>query len=109
MQRMGLVIGIKPSKIAEYKALHAEPWDGVLAQLRKSNIRNFSIFLREPENLLFAYWEYVGDDFQADMKKMQDDPETQRWWSFTDPCQEPLASRKHGEHWALMEQVFLME
>ena len=109
MQRMGLVIGIKPNKIEEYKALHAKPWPSVLEQLRRSNIRNFSIFLREPENLLFAYWEYIGTDFQADMEKMQKDPETQRWWSFTDPCQEPLTSRQQGEHWSMMEQVFLME
>jgi L-rhamnose mutarotase len=106
MQRMGMVIGIKPEKIPEYKALHAAAWPGILERIAASNIRNYSIFLREPENLLFGYWEYHGADFEADMAAIAADPETQRWWALTDPCQMPLASRKDGEQWSMMEQVF---
>ncbi|HCW65854.1 MAG TPA: L-rhamnose mutarotase, partial [Thalassospira lucentensis] len=57
-------------------------------------------------NLLFAYFEYVGTDFDADMAKMAADPETQRWWSFCEPLQRPLESRNEGEWWAEMEEVF---
>jgi L-rhamnose mutarotase len=106
MQRMGMVIGIKAEKIAEYKELHAVAWPAVLKRIRDSNIRNYTIFLREPENLLFGYLEYVGSDYAADMAAIAADPETQRWWTFTDPCQTALESRKAGEHWALMEPVF---
>lgn len=109
MQRMGMVIGIKPAMIAEYKRLHAAVWPDVLAQISASNIRNFSIFLREPENLLFGYMEYHGDDFTADMAQMAQDPRTQEWWTLTEPCQSPLASRKIGEQWAMMEHVFYTE
>ena len=31
------------------------------AALSAANIHNYSIYLREPENLLFGYWEYTGD------------------------------------------------
>jgi L-rhamnose mutarotase len=106
MQRMGMVIGIKPAKIAEYKTLHAAVWPQVLARIATSNIRNYSIFLREPENLLFGYWEYHGDDFQADMAAIAADPLTQRWWAVCGPCQQPLESRAEGEHWAMMGEVF---
>ena len=106
MKRMGMMIGIRPEKIAEYKRLHAEVWPGVLDQIADSNIRNFSIFLREPENLLFGYFEYHGADFDADMARMAADPETQRWWALTDPCQIPLASRDEGEQWSFMAEVF---
>jgi L-rhamnose mutarotase len=109
MQRMGMVIGIDPGKIEEYKNLHAAVWPAVLSALQASNIKNFSIFLREPENLLFGYWEYVGSDFGADMDKMAQDPETQRWWTFCYPCQVPLASRADGEQWAMMNSVFHMD
>ena len=109
MQRMGMVIGIRPEKIAEYKTLHAAVWPEVLAQIRRSNIRNYSIFLREPENLLFGYWEYHGTDLAADLARMADDPRTREWWTLTDPCQTPLASRAEGEQWAMMQHVFLME
>lgn len=106
MQRMGMVIGILPEHIAEYRALHAAVWPGVLDRLRRSQVRNYSIFLREPENLLFGYWEYHGSDFEADMAAIAADPETQRWWRLCGPCQAPLASRRPGEHWASMVSVF---
>jgi L-rhamnose mutarotase len=81
MQRMGKVIGIAPEHIAEYKKLHAEVWDKVVARLQSSNITNYSIFLREPENLMFSYWEYVGDNFSADSAAIAADPVTRDWWA----------------------------
>ena len=109
MERMGMVIGIAGDKIDEYKALHAAVWPRVLAMLAAANVRNYTIFLREPENLLFGYWEYHGDDFDADMRAVAADPETRRWWTFCEPCQLPLASRAEGEHWAMMPAVFHMD
>ncbi|WEY43025.1 L-rhamnose mutarotase [Paraburkholderia sp. SUR17] len=106
MRKMAMVVGIRPEQIAEYRRLHAQVWPAVLERIRQSNIRNYSIFLREPENLLFGYWEYHGDDFAADMAAMAADPETQRWWKLTDPCQMRLAGTPEGEQWAMMEQVF---
>jgi L-rhamnose mutarotase len=106
---MGMVIGIAPERIAHYKQLHAEVWPQVLATLKAANVRNYSIFLREPENLLFGYWEYHGGDFEADMARVAADPETRRWWTYCAPCQQPLESRATGEHWAMMEQVFFMD
>ncbi|MGD9480084.1 L-rhamnose mutarotase [Shinella sp. G-2] len=106
MQRIGMVIGIRPEKIAEYKRLHAAVWPDVLAMISACNIRNYSIFLKEPENLLFSFFEYHGDDYAADMAKMAADPKTQEWWSVCMPCQAPLETRKAGEWWAGMEEVF---
>ena len=106
MQRMGSVIGIRPEKIATYKELHAAAWPGVLDRLSKSNIRNFSIYLKQPENLLFSYFEYHGSDFAADSAAIAADPVTRDWWTHTDPCQQPLETRKEGEWWAAMEEVF---
>lgn len=106
MQRMGMVIGIAPDRIDDYKQLHARVWPAVLERLRQSHIGNYSIFLREPENLLFGYWEYHGSNYEADMAAIAAHPETRRWWAFCGPCQQPLASRRPGEHWAAMDQVF---
>lgn len=109
MQRMGMVIGVKPEMIAEYKRLHAAVWPEVLALISESNIRNYTIFLREPENLLFGYWEYHGSDFSADMAKIAANPKNQEWWSFTIPCQQPLESRRQDEWWAMMEETFHLD
>ena len=104
VRRFGQRIRVKPEAIDEYERLHAAPWPGVLDQIRRSNIRNYTIW-RDGEDL-FAAFDYVGEDFAADMAAMAADPETQRWWTFTDPCQRPLESRAPGEHWAMMEEVF---
>jgi L-rhamnose mutarotase len=68
------------------------------------NIRNYSIFRHDTR--LFAYFEYIGDDFAADMARMAADPQTHAWWKFTDPMQEPLPDRVPGEWWATMREVF---
>jgi L-rhamnose mutarotase len=106
MQRMGMVIGLKPEKVAEYKRLHAAVWPEILNMISACNITNYSIFLKEPENLLFGYWEYTGTDFAADAAKMAADPKTQEWWDVCMPCQVPLDTREEGEWWAMMEEVF---
>ena len=106
MQRIGMVIGVKPDKIEGYKRLHAAVWPEVLARISACNIRNYSIFLKEPENLLFSFFEYHGTDYAADMAKMAADPKTQEWWAVCMPCQAPLDTRKEGEWWAGMEEVF---
>ena len=106
MLRKAMMIRLNPEKMEEYKRLHANAWPSILSQITASNIRNYSIFLREPENLLVGMFEYHGTDYDADMKAMAADPETQRWWALTDPCQSPLESTAEGERWAPMEEVF---
>ncbi len=104
--RHGQLIGIGPQAIARYKELHADTWPGVLAKISACNIRNYSIYLSQPEGLLFAYFEYVGSDFDADMARMAADPETQRWWAECKPLQQPLDSRPEGAWWSELEEVF---
>ena len=106
MQRKGMILGLKPDKVEAYRRLHAAVWPEILAKISDCNIRNYSIYLKEPENLLFSYFEYHGTDFDADMARMAADPRTQDWWAVCMPCQEPLATRKDGEWWAGMEEVF---
>lgn len=109
MKRYGMVIGLRPEKADEYKQLHAAVWPDVLEMIRQCNIRNYSIYLRALDDgqlYLFSYFEYHGNDFQADMAKMAADPTTQRWWAFCEPCQKPLENRDQGEWWAGMEEVF---
>ncbi len=107
--RYGMVTGLKPEKIEQYKKLHASPWPEVQKRITECNIRNYSIYLQKIDNqyFLFSYFEYTGSDFDADMKKMAADSMTQKWWKETDPCQLPLkeALAKH-QIWSSMEEVF---
>jgi L-rhamnose mutarotase len=43
------------------------------------------------------------------MRGMAADPETRRWWALTEPMQQPLATRREGEWWAEMEEVFHLD
>ena len=104
VRRYGSVIKIKPEMLDQYKKLHAHPWPGVLEQITECNIRNYSIFLKD--DYLFSYFEYVGNNFEADMAKMAQDSLTREWWKLTDPCQVPLETRQEDEWWASMEEVF---
>lgn len=107
MQRYGSVVRLKPDQLEAYKAAHAAVWPGVAEMIRRCHIRNYSIYYRD--GYLFSYFEYTGDDLEADMAAMAADPETQRWWAFIKPMQEPVATAGPEEWWAPMEEVFHQE
>jgi L-rhamnose mutarotase len=112
MKRFGMIIGLRPEKVAEYKQLHAAVWSDVLRMIQDCHIRNYSIYLRTLDDgspYLFSYFEYTGADFAADMAKMAADPTTQRWWACCKPCQQPLAARAPDEWWSLAEEVFHLD
>jgi L-rhamnose mutarotase len=102
--RIGSLIKLKSEYEERYIILHKHTFPGVLDRIHRSDIRNYSIFLRE--GILFSYFEYVGNDYEEDMTEIGQDPVTREWWKLTDPMQEPLDTRKEGEWWASMEEIF---
>lgn len=104
MKRYGQLIRIKPERLAEYKFYHAKVWPEVLETIRRCHIHNYSIF--HWQGFLFAYFEYHGTDYAADMAKMAADPKTQEWWKIMNPMQDPVPGRAAGDWWARMEEVF---
>jgi len=107
MKRVGMVIGIKPDQIEAYKTLHAGP--GVRDLLRQANIHNFSIFLHQFDDeryYEFAYYEYTGANYEADMAWLASQPENKHWLALCDPMQIPL-SGKPG--WTTMSSIYFNE
>ena len=104
MKRFGEVIKIKPEKLEEYKKLHNEIWPSIVKKQKEANMQNFTIFYRD--GYLFKYFEYVGDNYEEDMRKLAMDEENTRWLAFTDPCQEPVETAEEQEWWAQMENIF---
>ena len=101
-----MVIKIKPEKIDEYKALHSDSHQGVRHLLQKYNMRNFSIYMKQLEDgnyYEFAYYEYTGNDYEADMAKLAKEPENIEWLSKCDAMQIPLNDEKS---WTIMEEIF---
>jgi len=104
MKRLGSVIKLKPEGIAKYEALHANAWPDVLAKITECNIQNYSIY--RYENLLFSYFEYVGDDFTNDMARMAQDQTTQDWWAVCKPLQQPVDEIVGDEWWHELPEIF---
>jgi len=112
VKRVGMVIGLDPNKMEMYRALHADANPGVRDIIEEANMRNFSIFLHRFDDgkyYMFGYYEYVGDDYEADMAKMNAHPRIRKWLEVTDACQIPLDNRAEGEWWAEMERVYFNE
>ena len=107
MQRFGQVIAVKPEKLEDYIYWHQNPWPEVNAMIQACHIQNYSIF--HHNGLLFAYFEYDGDDFEADMDKMSQDPKTQQWWELVKPFQDPLPDRAVGAWWSDMKSVYHLD
>jgi L-rhamnose mutarotase len=105
--RYGNVIRLRPERREEYLSLHAAVWPAVEQALRDGNIQNYTIFLHG--DLLFGYFEYHGEDFAADQRKIAADPQTQRWWQLTDPCQERLPDVPPGQQWSPATPVWHLD
>ena len=79
-----MVIEVKADRLEEYKAIHADSHPGVRDLLSAVHIRNFSIFLNpfpDGKLYLFGYYEYIGDDYAADMEKLNAEPRIIKWLS----------------------------
>ena len=105
--RHAQLVLVRPEKRQEYLQLHAAVWPEVERRISESNIRNFSIFLLD--EMLISYFEYIGDDFETDMALMGADPDSQRWWGLTGPCQQPIAGQPDGSLWADAREVWHLE
>jgi L-rhamnose mutarotase len=105
IKRVGMVVGIKPEKIEEYKRLHADSNAGVRDLLTKYHMHNFSIYLQQIEGKWyeFGYYEYTGDDFDGDMAKLAEEPRNIEWLKKCDPMQLPLPGEKS---WTKMERAY---
>ena len=104
MKLVASVIGLPPENREEYEAYHAAVWPEVLARLAASHVHNYSIYRFGA--LLFSYFEYTGDDYEADMAAIAADEATKRWWAVQEPLQRPLESRAPGEWWQELPEVF---
>ena len=104
VKRFGQMIRLKPEGASSYLEHHRNVWPDVLKMIQQCNIRNYSIFIKDLT--LFAYFEYVGTDFEGDMQKMANDPATQRWWDVVKPLMDPIETRSPDEFWAEMEEIF---
>ncbi|MBE2269936.1 MAG: L-rhamnose mutarotase [Anaerolinea sp.] len=103
MQRVGFLLQVKKDKIDEYKRHHEAVWDEMLAALRRTGWRNYSLFLRD-DGLLFGYFE-AEESFQASLDGMAQEEINQKWQAFMSPYFESISGRP-DENMLQLEEIF---
>ena len=104
VRRFGMAARLVPEKREEYLRLHADVWPQVAATITECGIRNFTIFVRG--DVIFGYYEYIGEDYDADQARMAQDETTQRWWALTAPCQLPFEPDSSAANWQQLEEAW---
>ena len=74
MKREAFKMFLKPGCKEEYKRRHANLFPELKALLTKSGVRNYSIYLDEDTNILFAYQELEGESGSQDLGSTRDVP-----------------------------------
>ena len=70
---------LKPGYAAEYKRRHDEIWPELLELLRQAGISDYSIYLDEETNILFAVQRLSPCDA---VNELSADPVMRRWWAY---------------------------
>ena len=70
---------LKPGCRAEYQRRHDEIWPELTALLKASGIGDYSIYLDEPRDVLFAVLRRAEGHT---MDALPQHPVMQRWWAF---------------------------
>jgi L-rhamnose mutarotase len=102
--RFGFKMKLYPGFKEEYRKRHKEIWPELVALLKNEGIGNYSIFLDEETNSLFAYQEQSGQSSSQDLGSTEI---VQKWWKYmadimeTNPDKSPVTIP--------LEQVFYME
>ncbi len=106
MQRVAFLLKVKRDKIEEYKRRHREVWPEMLAALRETGWRNYSLYLRE-DGTLFGYLE--TPDFDAARAGMAAKEVNARWQAEMAPFFEQLEGRRPDEGLLVLEEVFHLD
>jgi L-rhamnose mutarotase len=104
MKRFAFKMKLKPGYKDEYKKRHDEIWPELKKLIKESGVSDYSIFLDEETNILFAVQKQSGDSSSQDLGT---NPVVQKWWAYmadimdTNPDNSPVTIP--------LEEVFYMK
>jgi L-rhamnose mutarotase len=104
MERFAFTMKLKPGMKEEYRKRHNEIWPELIELLRGAGVSDYSIFLDEETNTLFAVQNVSGESGSQDLGK---EPIVQKWWDYmadimeTNPDNSPVTKP--------IEEVFHMD
>lgn len=77
MEQIAFKMFLKPGQADEYRRRHDAIWPELLALLHEAGIRDYSIFLDEDTNVLFAVLRRTPGHAMATLPQAEP---MQRWW-----------------------------
>lgn len=104
MKRLAFKMHLNEGQKEEYKKRHDEIWPELKKLLKDAGVCEYSIFLDEETNLLFAFQKVGGDGGSQNLEQTD---VVQKWWAFmadvmkTNPDNSPVSVE--------LEEVFYME
>ena len=79
MKRIAFKMKLKPGFKQEYIERHNEVWPEIAELIKRSGVRDYSIFLDEETNILFGVQKTSGDVSSQDLGF---DEIQQKWWEY---------------------------
>ena len=104
MKRLAFKMYLNEGQKEAYKKRHDEIWPELKKLLKDAGVSEYSIFLDEETNILFAFQKVSGDGGSQDLGKTEI---VQKWWAFmadvmkTNPDNSPVS--------VPLEELFYME
>jgi len=104
MKRIAFKMQLKPGKKEEYKKRHDEIWPELKQLLKNAGISEYSIFLDEETNTLFAFQKVIGEGDSQDLGQTEI---VKKWWNYmsdimeTNPNNSPVTVK--------LEEVFYLK
>ncbi|MFT6301350.1 MAG: L-rhamnose mutarotase [Granulosicoccus sp.] len=79
MEQVGFRMQMNEGQALEYRRRHDEIWPGLVALLKDAGVSDYSIFLHEDTNSLFAVLRRTQNHT---MDSLPFEPVMQRWWAY---------------------------
>jgi L-rhamnose mutarotase len=104
MQRVAFKMYLNEGQKEEYKKRHDQIWPELKKLLKDAGVCEYSIFLDEETNILFAFQKVSGEGGSQDLGKTEI---VQKWWKYmadimkTNPDNSPVS--------VTLEEVFYLE
>ncbi len=110
-QRFCELITLNPDRVEEFQKLHQKIPQAVRDAIRQKNIRNYSVFICSTRDQVYAirYYEYVGEEYAADMAELERHPDYKTWRNAWEECQVTLMPLSSGDWWAPSKEICHLE
>jgi len=104
MKRVAFKMKLKPGFKDEYIKRHDEVWPGIVELIKRSGISDYSIFLDDETNILFAVQKVSGEASSQDLGAVEIQ---QKWWDYMSDIME--ANPDNSPVTVHLDEVFHMD